>query len=68
MYGDEIPSYSTIARHSLKDEIRQGPPKTTVETDNIDAVRELIMHVTYREIELGHILGHIFHQHTFDIA
>ena len=41
-------------RRSLKDEVREGPPKTAVVSDNIDAVRELIMqyrHVTYREKE-----------------
>ena len=41
-------------RSSLKDEFREGPSKTAVVSDNIDAVRELIMqdrHVTYREIE-----------------
>ena len=35
---------------------REGPPKTTVVPENIDAVRELIMqdrHVIYREIELS---------------
>ena len=41
-------------RRSLKDEVREGRPKTAVVSENIDAVRELIMqdrHVTYREIE-----------------
>ena len=41
-------------RQSLKDEVREGPPKTAVVPENIDAVRELIMqdrHVTYRDIE-----------------
>ena len=63
LYGDEAPSYSTVknwynefnrGRRSLKDEFREGRPKTAVVPENIDAVRELIMqdrHVTYREIE-----------------
>ena len=63
LYGDEAPSYSTVknwfnefnrGRRSLKDEDREGRPKTAVVPENIDAVRELIMqdrHVTYREIE-----------------
>ena len=41
-------------RRSHKDEVHKGRPKTVVVPDNIDAVRELIMHdshVTYREIE-----------------
>ena len=39
---------------SFKDEDRAGLSKTVVVSENIDAVRELIMqdrHVTYREIE-----------------
>ena len=54
-------------RRLLKDEIREGRPKTAVVSDNIDVVRELIMqdrHVTY--IDRG-ILGHFFHQPTFNI-
>ena len=38
----------------MKDEVREGPTKTVVVSENIDAVRELIKqagHVTYREIE-----------------
>ena len=41
-------------RRSLKCEVRKGPSKTAVASENIDAVRELIMqdhHVTYRKIE-----------------
>ena len=41
-------------RRSLKVEVREGCPKTAVVSENIDAVRGLIMqdlHVTYREIE-----------------
>ena len=41
---------------ALKDEIRAGPPKTAIVSENIDVVRERIMqerHVTYREIELS---------------
>ena len=56
------PSYSTVKnwfnefsceRRSLKDEVREDAPKTAVVSENIDAVRELIMqdlHVTYREM------------------
>ena len=64
LYGAEAPSYSTMKswfsdfkhdRRSLKNEIREGPPKTAVVPENINVVRELIMqerHVTYSEIEL----------------
>ena len=41
---------------SLKDAVREGSHKTAVVSENIDAVRRLIMqdrHVTYREIELS---------------
>ena len=41
-------------QRSLKDEVREAPPRTVVVRENIDAVRELIMqdrHVTYREIK-----------------
>ena len=63
MFGDKAPSYSTVknwfnefncGRRSVKDEVREGCPKTAVVSENIDAVRELIMqdrHVIYREIE-----------------
>lgn len=63
LYGDEAPSYSTVKnwynefnrdRRSLRDEFREGRPKSVVVPQNIDSVRELIMqdrHVTYREIE-----------------
>ena len=56
-------AYSTVknwcnefnrGRSSLKDEFREGPSITTVVSDNIDIVHELIMQdrlVTYREIE-----------------
>ena len=43
-------------RRSLKGEVRVGRPKTAVVSENIDAVRELIMQerrVTYREIEVS---------------
>ena len=62
LFGHSAPSYNTVkncfnefycGRRSLKDEVREGPPKTAVVSENIDAVRELIMqdrHVTYREI------------------
>ena len=63
MYGDEAPSYGTVKnwfnefncdQRLLNDEFLKGPPKTAVVSENIDAVRELILqdrHVTYREIE-----------------
>ena len=41
-------------RRSIKDEVREDPPKTAVASENIDEVRELIMQgprVTFREIE-----------------
>ena len=63
LFGDKAPFHSTVKNwfnefncglRSLKDEVREGRPKTAVVSENIDAVRELIMqdrHVTYREIE-----------------
>lgn len=62
-FGDEAPSLATVkrwynefnrGRSSLRDESREGRPKSVVVPENIDAVRELILqdrHVTYREIE-----------------
>ena len=44
----------SCGRPSLKDEVREGRPKTAVVSENIDAVREVTMqdcHVTYRAIE-----------------
>ena len=41
-------------RRSLKDKVREGPPKTAVVPENINAVRELIMqerHMTYPVID-----------------
>ena len=41
-------------RRSARDEVREGRPKTAVVSDNIDAVRELIMQdrfVTERDIK-----------------
>ena len=52
LFGDKTPFYSTVknwfnefnrGRHSLKDEVREGPAKTVVVPEHIDAVRELIM-------------------------
>ena len=43
-------------RRSVKDEVREGRPKTAIVPDNIDALSELIMqyrHVTYRSIEIS---------------
>ena len=45
---------SIVAEAHSKDEVREDRRKTAVVSDNIDAVRELIMqvrYVTYREIE-----------------
>ena len=48
LFGDKAPFYSTVknwfnefncGRRSLKDEVREGPPKTAVVSENIDAVR-----------------------------
>ena len=41
-------------QRSLKAEVREGRSKTAIVSENVDAVRELIMkdrHVTYREKE-----------------
>ena len=41
-------------RRSLKDEFLEGPAKTAVQPENIDAVHELILqdhHVRYHELE-----------------
>ena len=65
LFGDKAPSYGTVKNCfnefkrgwcSLKDEVREGPPNTAVVSENIVAVRELIMqerNVTYRAIEAG---------------
>ena len=69
LFGDKAPCYSTVknrfnefncGRSSLKDEFRKDAPKAAVVSENIDAVRELIMqdrHVTYREIEASFSTG-----------
>ena len=63
LYGNEAPSYSTVMnwfnefncdRRSLKDVVREGPPKTGLVSENKYVVGELIMqdrHVIYREIK-----------------
>lgn len=63
LYGDEAPSQDTVyrwfrefsrGRNSLKDDFREGRPKSVVVQENIDAVHQLVLldrHVTYREIE-----------------
>lgn len=63
VFGDEAPHRTTVQRWfnefnrgriSLKDEFREGRPKSAVTPENIDAVRKLILHdrhMTYREIE-----------------
>ena len=62
LFGDKAPSYGTVknwfnefncGRRSLKDNVREGPAKTAVVSENIDTVRKLIRqdrHVTHREI------------------
>ena len=59
-------------RRSLKNELREDRPKTAVESENIDAVRELIMqyrHVTYSAIKASLVIYSTsiyskLHQHT----
>jgi len=63
-FGDEAPSTATVyrwytefqrGRSTLKDEVKEGRPKSVVVPANIDAVQKLIAadrHVTYHEIEL----------------
>ena len=63
LFGDKSPSYSTVknwfnefnpGRSTLNDEFREGPSKTAIVPENIDAVCELITqdrHVIYRKIE-----------------
>ena len=44
----------SVSRSSLKDEVRQGPSKAAIVSENIDALCELILqdrHVTYRELK-----------------
>jgi histone-lysine N-methyltransferase SETMAR len=62
-FGDEAPSKTMVykwytefkhGRRTLKDDPREGRPKSAVVPENIDAVRKLIeedRHVTYLEIE-----------------
>ena len=51
-FGDAAPSLTTVkrwynefncGRNSLRDESREGRPKSVVVPENIDAVRELIL-------------------------
>ena len=63
IFGDEAPSRTSVyrwygkvnrGRSSLRDEYREGRPKSVVVLETIDAVRQLILqdrHVTYRQIE-----------------
>ena len=63
LYVDKAPSYGTAknwfnkfncGQRSLKHMVRECHPKTAVVSENIDAVRELIMqdrHMAYHEIE-----------------
>lgn len=79
-FGDEAPSKTRVyewykefkhGRSSLKDEPREGRPKTAVVPENVDAVRKLIeedRHVTYREIAASLGIGvksihTILHEH-----
>ena len=50
LFAEKAPSYSAVknwlngfncSRRSLKDDVREGRPKTDVVPENIDAVREL---------------------------
>ena len=52
LFGNKAASFGTVnnwinefncGRRSLKDEVREGPAKTAVVSENIDVVRELIM-------------------------
>ena len=63
IFGYEAPSRTSVyrwicdfnrGRSSLQDEFREGRPKSLVDPEIIDAVRQLILqdrHVTYRGIE-----------------
>ena len=61
MFGDEAPFHDAVinrfnkfisGRQPLKDEVREGPLKTAVLPECIDAVHELQhRHMTYREIK-----------------
>ena len=64
LFGDKAPSHSTeknwinafnCGRRSVKDEAREGCPKTAVVSENIDAVRELIMQERHVELILTKI-------------
>ena len=77
LFGDKAPFHSTVknwftefncGRRSLKDEVREGPPKTAVVSENIDAMCGLIMQDCHDIPWDRAILGHFSHQHTFDIA
>ena len=80
IFGDETPSRTSVylwydefnlGRSSLKNEFREGRPKSVVVPKTIDAVRQLILqdrHVTYREIETtigisGTSMDSILHEH-----
>ena len=74
LFGDKTPSYSTVrncfnefnpGRSSLKDEFREGRPKAAVVSENIDAVRELIMQDRH---EVKASLGISSIQHTLNVA
>ena len=104
LFGDKASSYSTVenwfsefnyGRRSLKDEVREGPPKTAVVSENIDAVLTTVVkrRGPWRSSKNSRTakehwcrawtdkarsscdipwdrgtLGHLFHQHTFNIA
>ena len=59
-FGDEALSNRTVynwfaefqhGRTFLSDEFREDRPSTSVVATNVDAVREMIEHITYREIQ-----------------
>ena len=76
LFGNKAPFYGTVkncfnefkrGRNSLKDKVREGPPKTASSPNNIDAVREVIRSscdIPWDRV----ILGHFTQQHTFNIA
>ena len=80
IFGDKAPSRTSVCRWygefnrgriSLKDEFREGHPKSVVVPETIDAVRQLILqdrHVIYRDIERtlcisGTSIHSILHEH-----
>ena len=80
IFDDEAPSRTSVyrwyfefnrGRSSLKNEFREGRPKSVVFPETIDAVSQLILqdrHVTYREIETTlDISGTSIHSYCMNI-